>query len=77
MSPKQPRITGIEVIRALKRAGWLFERQHGSHVYLKHPDLPGLRVTVAVHSGEIVKPKTLQSILKQAGLSIDEFRELL
>jgi predicted RNA binding protein YcfA (HicA-like mRNA interferase family) len=68
---------GMEVIRALKRAGWLFERQHGSHVYLKHPDRPGLRVTVAVHSGEIIKPKMLQSILKQAELSIDEFRELL
>lgn len=77
MSPRQPRITGAEVIKALKRAGWLFERQHGSHVYLKHPDRPYLRVTVAVHSGETIKPKTLQSILKQADLTISEFRDLL
>ena len=77
MSPRQPRITGIEVIRALKRAGWQFERQHGSHVYLKHPDRPRLRVTIAMHSGETIKPKTLQSILRQAELSVDEFRELL
>lgn len=77
MSPRQPRITGMEVVKALKRAGWCFERQHGSHVYLKHPDRPYLRVTVAVHAGETIKPKTLQSILKQAGLSVSEFRELL
>ena len=36
-----------------------------------------MRVTVAVHVGEIIKPKTLQSILKQAGLSMSEFRDLL
>jgi predicted RNA binding protein YcfA (HicA-like mRNA interferase family) len=67
----------MEVIRALKRAGWLFERQHGSHVYLKHPERPRLRVTVAVHAGEVIKPKTLQSILKQADLDMSEFRDLL
>jgi predicted RNA binding protein YcfA (HicA-like mRNA interferase family) len=77
MSPRQPRITGIEVIQALKRAGWYFARQHGSHVYLKHSDQPSLCVTVPVHSGEIIKPKTLQSILKQAHLSMSEFRDLL
>ena len=77
MSPRQPRITGMEVIKALKRDGWCFERQHGSHVYLKHPERPYLHVTVAVHAGEVIKPKTLQSILKQAGLSMSEFRDLL
>ena len=77
MSPKQPRITGMEVIKALKQIGWYPERQHGSHVHLKHPEYSHLRITVAVHRGEIIKPKTLQSILEQAGLSIDEFRDLL
>ena len=77
MSPKQPRVTGMEVVRALKRAGWYVERTHGSHVYLKHPGYLHLRVTVAVHSGETIKPKTLQSILKQAQLTVSEFLELL
>jgi predicted RNA binding protein YcfA (HicA-like mRNA interferase family) len=36
-----------------------------------------MRITVAVHAGETIKPKTLQSILKQAGLSVTEFQELL
>jgi predicted RNA binding protein YcfA (HicA-like mRNA interferase family) len=77
MSPKLPHITGAEVVRALRRAGWFPHHQRGSHVYLKHPMYPGLRVTVPVHSGETIKPKTLQTILKQAEMTVDEFRELL
>ena len=77
MSPKLPRITGAEVIRALRQAGWYTDYQHGSHVYLRHPNRPNMRVTVPAHKGETIKPKTLQSILKQAGLSVIEFQELL
>jgi predicted RNA binding protein YcfA (HicA-like mRNA interferase family) len=77
MSPKLPHITGAEVVRALRRAGWYPHHQHGSHVYLKHPGHSGLRVTVAVHPGETIKPKTPQAILKQAGMTVAEFRELL
>ena len=77
MSPKLPRITGAEVIRALRRAGWYPNYQHGSHVYLRHPSYPNMRVTVPVHPGTTIKPKTLQTILKQADVSISEFQELL
>jgi predicted RNA binding protein YcfA (HicA-like mRNA interferase family) len=44
---------------------------------LKHPDKPGRRVTVAMHSGRTILPKTLEKILEQAGLSDGQFRELL
>ena len=77
MGSELPRIVGAKVIQALRRAGWYVDYQHGSHVYLRHPDRPNMRVTVPVHSREVIKPKTLQSILEQAGLSVDEFRELL
>ena len=77
MSPKLPRMTGHEVIRILHRANWYQDHQRGSHIYLKHPDYPERRITIAVHRGEIIKPKTLQSILKQAGLSLEEFLEIL
>ena len=77
MSPRLPHVTGAQVIRALRRAAWYPDHQRGSHVYLKHPDYPGKRVTVAIHAGETIKPKTLQTILKQAGLSLEEFLELL
>jgi predicted RNA binding protein YcfA (HicA-like mRNA interferase family) len=74
---KLPRITGARVIQALRRAGWQLDYKHGSHVYLRHPNHPHMRVIVPLHVGEIIKPKTLQSILKQADLSVDEFQELL
>ncbi len=77
MSPRLPRLTGQEVIKALRRIDWYQDHQRGSHIYLKHPDYPERRVTVAVHAGEIIKLKTLQTILKQAGLSLEDFLELL
>jgi hypothetical protein len=48
----------------------------GSHVILHHADRPG-RVTIPVHAGVTLKPKTLLSILDQAGVSVDELVNLL
>jgi len=71
-----PRITGEAAVRALRAAGWHEVRRRGSHVILHHADRPG-RVTVPVHAGVILKPKTLLSILDQAGVSVDELMNLL
>jgi predicted RNA binding protein YcfA (HicA-like mRNA interferase family) len=71
-----PRITGDEVVRALKRAGFIFDRQPGSHVILIHP-LRRRRVSVPVHAGKTVKVGTLGGILDDAGLSTEEFTQLL
>lgn len=64
------------VIRALERAGFVVERVKGSHHALKHPDKPHLHVTVAFHKRELPRG-TLRAIIKQAGLTTDEFLELL
>ena len=76
MSPRQPRITAAQLLRALRRDGWEVDRQRGGHAQLAHPRKPGL-VTVPVHVGEILKPKTLATIVEQAGLSMDDLRRLL
>ena len=47
--------------------GWLFKEQKGSHRQYVHPDKKG-KVTVAFHGKKEIPPKTLSSILKQAGL---------
>jgi len=60
----------------LQRDGWRIHRVTGSHHHLIHPQKPGL-VTVPVHAGKIIKPKTLKGILDQAGISMDTARELL
>ena len=74
--PRLPRITSEATLRALRAAGWQQVRRRGSHVILHHASRPG-RVTVPVHAGVILKPKTLLSILEQAGLSVEEFVNLL
>jgi predicted RNA binding protein YcfA (HicA-like mRNA interferase family) len=77
MGERLPRVTAVEALRVLKRAGWQELRQSGSHVQLGHPDRPGMRVTVARHSGTILHPKTLSTILQQAGMTVARFKELL
>jgi len=71
-----PRVTGAEVLRALRSLGWVVVTQRGSHVQLKHPDRRS-RVTIPIHAGETIGPRLLGSILAQAGLSVDEFRSAL
>lgn len=74
--PRRPVVTGREAIRALEKAGYELTRQHGSHAILVHPDTEKV-VTVPVQAGRELTPKTLSSILSQAGLSADELRRLL
>jgi predicted RNA binding protein YcfA (HicA-like mRNA interferase family) len=57
-----------DVVKALEADGWKLDRQVGSHRQYRHPSKPGT-VTIAAHSlGKDVKPGTLASIWKQAGL---------
>ncbi len=56
-----------EVLRLLEKDGWYVARMKGSHRQYKNPGKPGL-VTVPGHLGDNLHPKTLSSILKQAGL---------
>ncbi|MDA8187308.1 MAG: type II toxin-antitoxin system HicA family toxin [Dehalococcoidales bacterium] len=76
MSPKLPRITAAELIRASAHDGWHPVRQSGSHVILRHPEKTG-RVVVANHPRLILAPKTLESILDDASLTADQLRTLL
>lgn len=55
------------VIGLVESAGWRQVRQRGSHRQFKHPTRPGL-VTIAGHLSDELRPKTLDSILRQAGL---------
>ena len=71
-----PRVTGAQVARALERAGFAVVRVSGSHHHFYKGGVPGI-VTVPVHAGEIIPPGTLSSILRQAGLSVEEFSALL
>ena len=72
MSPRLPRLSGAEAVRALERAGFAVVSQRGSHRKLRHPD--GRVVIVPMHRE--LASGTLASILRQAGLSQAELEEL-
>jgi predicted RNA binding protein YcfA (HicA-like mRNA interferase family) len=75
VTPKLPRVTAAEAIRALERAGFTLSRQSGSHKLYKNA--AGRRVTVPYHAGTILHPKVLRSILRDADLTPEQFRALL
>ena len=70
-----PRISGREVVAALSKLGYTVDRQKGSHIVLRQNPVPHRRLTVPDHP-EIAKG-TLRAIIRQAGLTVDEFRDLL
>jgi predicted RNA binding protein YcfA (HicA-like mRNA interferase family) len=56
-----------EIVKIIKKDGWILSRTKGSHRQFKHPDKSGT-VTIAGHPNDDLHPKTASSILKQAGL---------
>ena len=69
-------VTAAKAIKALQHAGFVFDRQRGSHKTFRHPG-DGRSVTVPDHGTRPLKPGILSGILDRAGLTADEFRELL
>jgi len=71
-----PRASGREVIVALQRAGFAVTHVRGSHYYVRKPRT-GPIVPVPVHGSRTLPVGTLRSILRLAGLTPEEFEELL
>jgi predicted RNA binding protein YcfA (HicA-like mRNA interferase family) len=69
--PRAPRS-----VRALQKAGFYIHETAGSHIQLKHASKPG-RVTVPSHQGFDLPKPIIKSIIRQAGLSNDEFAKFL
>lgn len=76
MSPKLPRLTARQVVRALERGGWVFIRKTGSHAHYRNP-MRGSLTTVPEHTSKTLPEFILASILRQSGLTVDELLELL
>ena len=66
-----------KVIAALGRFGWGVRSAKGGHVHLANPEKPGVALTVPFHSRGGVSPGALRSLLRNAGISVEEFLELL
>jgi predicted RNA binding protein YcfA (HicA-like mRNA interferase family) len=74
--PKLPSVSGLRVIKALKRAGFVELRQKGSHVSLEKRIGDKIWKTVVPMHSEVAKG-TLSDIFKQSGLTLEEFLGLL
>jgi predicted RNA binding protein YcfA (HicA-like mRNA interferase family) len=74
--PKIPSLTARKVIQALKRAGFVEDRQKGSHLILIHPETMA-RAVIPVHRGRTIKEPLLRAIIRDAELSVDQFLALL
>ena len=73
---KVPVVHYEQAIRALKRDGWVVVRQKGSHIRLqKETSIETLRIIIPAHRP--IKRSTFAHILKQAGLSVDQFKALV
>jgi predicted RNA binding protein YcfA (HicA-like mRNA interferase family) len=73
---KVPSLNYEQLIRALRRDGWVVVRQKGSHIRLqKHTLVKTLKLTVPAHKP--IKRSTLSHILKQAELSVERLNDLL
>ena len=71
---KLPVVSGSEAKRAFERAGWLLARQKGSHMILKNE---GSHIHLSVPDHDALDRGTLRRLVRDAGLTVDEFLELL
>ena len=72
--PKLPRISGRKLAAALEKAGFKRVRTEGDHCFMHNPQT-GRTVTVVL-TRRTLSAGLISRILKQAGLSADDLREL-
>ncbi len=71
---KLPIVSGEKAIKAFTKAGWRFDRQTGSHVILRKEGSP---ITLSVPLHKEIKKGLLRSLIKDAGMTVEEFLRYL
>ncbi len=72
--PPLPVVSGDEARRAFEKAGWQFRSQSGSHIVLTKP---GHRKNLSIPRHRQLGPGLLRSLIRDAGMTVDEFIALL
>lgn len=75
MAPKLPSLTAKDLAKVVKKCGFIFYRQKGSHQIWKHPD--GRWTTIPFHPGEDIGKGLLRQILRDIKISPKDFTNLL
>jgi predicted RNA binding protein YcfA (HicA-like mRNA interferase family) len=68
--PRLPVMSGREVVRAFEKHGWEVARQRDSHIIMVKA---GQNVTLSVPDHKEVARGTLRSLIRSAGLTVQEF----
>ncbi|MBI5214957.1 MAG: type II toxin-antitoxin system HicA family toxin [Ignavibacteriae bacterium] len=71
---KLPNISGRDCVKALNKIGYFYKRQEGSHIILRRTE-PFSQLVVPDHKE--LDRGTLRAIIRQAGISVEQFTELL
>jgi predicted RNA binding protein YcfA (HicA-like mRNA interferase family) len=72
--PKLPVVSGRQARRAFEKAGWVFDRQRASHMVLTKP---GVAANLSVPDHRELDRGLLRGLIRDAGLTVDEFVALL
>jgi predicted RNA binding protein YcfA (HicA-like mRNA interferase family) len=72
--PQLPVISGREARRAFEKVGWVFNRQRGSHMVLIRPGTP---INLSIPDHRELDRGLLRGLIRDAGLTVAEFAELL
>lgn len=72
--PRLPVLSGFETVKAFVRAGWKVHHQRGSHVYLTKAGSP---VHLSIPQHRELKPGLLRGLIRDSGLTVEEFADLL
>lgn len=74
---KVPRdIAGLRTVKACRKVGYQIDHQTGSHIIMYHPTNPKRRRLVIPSHGKL-KTGLLAGLIKEAGLTVEEFKKLL
>jgi predicted RNA binding protein YcfA (HicA-like mRNA interferase family) len=65
-----PVVSGRDAVKAFGSLGWTVARQGSSHIMMVHPDR---RATLSIPDHKEVAKGTLRSLIRRAGLTVDEF----
>jgi predicted RNA binding protein YcfA (HicA-like mRNA interferase family) len=72
---KLPVVSGMQTVKAFQKLGYEIDEQHGSHIIVRHVEPPHRRLSVPNHR-ELGKG-TLRSLIREVGLTVEEFASLL
>ena len=73
--PKLPIMSGLDVVKLLTKIGYAVDHQTGSHFILRNKEPPHRRLTIPNHK-EVAKG-TLRAVIRQSGLTKEEFLNLV